>query len=130
MNPYDTIKAKYEASEHVETWQWWMDWHYRHGFVFSTPDFFAMGHCCIKTSNGGLVGLGFEERHSDTWYIFAMAGDMAKCWSILPYELPWIAFERIRGGKRELAFHRTADLRRLTPQSGNNQPWAEATATH
>lgn len=116
MSPYETIRAKYEASEHDLPWEAWEDLYKRTGFVFATPDFFAMGSAGRKGETLVLFGDG----EKDTWYIFAFAGDMAKCWSILPYELPWIAFERIRGGKRELAFYRTEDLRRHTPRTEND----------
>ena len=116
-SPYDTIKAKYEASEHVEPWGFWLDWHLQNGFVFSTPVFFAMGRP-VRSATGILWKSSKDI--ADTWYIWGLAGDMSKCWSILPYELPWIAFERIRGGKRELAFYRTEDLRRHTPRTEND----------
>ena len=118
MSPYETIKAKYEASEHDLSWEFWMENHLRWGYVFSAPDFFIMGR---PVQSCGFGNMDFKPREQcDCWYIFAFAGDMAKCWSILPYELPWIAFERIRGGKRELAFYRTEDLRRHTPRTEND----------
>lgn len=114
MSPYETIRLKYEASEHEKPWKWWLEYHYERGFVFSTPDFFAMGRVTSKSP-------GMD----DCWYIFAFAGDMAKCWSILPWPLPWVAFERILDGKRDLRFYRLEDLRRHTPNL-DQQPWAAA----
>ena len=55
------------------------------GFLFSTPDFFIMGR-----EIGG------------AWFIEGMAGDCAKAWSILPYELPTMTFERFDGDLRSL----------------------------
>ena len=103
MSPYETIKAKYEASEHVESWVWWMTYYAHFGYWFNEPDFFICGE--YKEIDG-----------KRCWYIFAMAGDMAKAWSVLPYHLPWMAFERIRGGKRELTIVPTDTMKRLTPR--------------
>lgn len=58
---------------------------YAHGFVFSTPDYFIMG----REREGG-------------WFIEGMAGDMSKAWSILPYDLPTLAFERFDNCLRSL----------------------------
>jgi hypothetical protein len=69
---------------------------YQGGFVFSTPDFFIMG----REVDGG-------------WFIEAMAGDMDKAWSILPYELSRIGFERF---DNNLRWHPIETLRRLTLQ--------------
>lgn len=98
---------------------WYVEWHFKNGFVFSTPEFFIMGRAMER----GLIekrgmALAFSMRpHADTWYVHAMAGDMSKAWSILPWHLPWIAFERVRNGKRELTFVELERLRRLTMQT-------------
>lgn len=67
---------------------------YQQGFVFSTPDFFIMG----RELDGG-------------WFIEGMAGDTSKAWSILPYELPYVTFERFDNDLRRVAIGR---LKRLT----------------
>ena len=64
------------------------------GFLFSTPDFFIMG----RELDGG-------------WFIEGMAGDTSKAWSILPYELPYVTFERFDNDLRRVAIGR---LKRLT----------------
>lgn len=109
MKPYEAIRAKYEASEHDLPWGYWVEWHLRHGFLFNTPEFFAMGYPIIKGAE--LVPV----LDGDCWYLFALAGSMSKCWSILPWPLPWVGFERILDGKREMRFYRLEDLRRHTP---------------
>lgn len=107
MNPYQKIKQAYEAHPQEDPFEFYVSWHIRHGFVFSTPEFFIMGREVPKmvieaTQQVELRTFPRALWSPDTWYIHAMAGDMKKAWSILPYPLPWIAFERIRGGAREL----------------------------
>lgn len=67
---------------------------YQQGFVFATPDFFIMG----RELDGG-------------WFIEGMAGDMSKAWSILPYELPSVTFQRFDNELRSLPL---AVVKRLT----------------
>ena len=107
MSPYEKIRHAYIQHPQEETFEHYVDWHLKNAFLFSTPEFFIMGREVPKMviELSGKVELR-KFPHAlwtpDTWYIHAMAGDMSKAWSILPWPLPWIAFERIRGGAREL----------------------------
>jgi hypothetical protein len=101
MSPYDSIKAKYESTKPEKSWLDQLEWYAREGFVFSTPEFFICG-CEHKIED------------KDCWYVFAAAGDIGKMWDVLPYQLGWIAFERIQGGKRDLRLYPIDDLRRLS----------------
>lgn len=78
-----------------------LEWNYLQGFVFSTPTYFIMGRPIADDPRapGG------------AWFIEAMAGDTRAVWAILPYELPWIGWERFDS---RLRFHRLEDVRRLT----------------
>ena len=67
---------------------------YQEGFVFSTPDFFIMGR-----------------EVEGAWFIEAFAGDMDRAWSILPYELPFVSFQRFDNSLRFIPIER---LRRLS----------------
>ena len=75
--------------------------HYRHGFVFSTPSYFVMGRPIM----------GNPMAPGGAWFISAMAGSASEAWSILPWPLPWIGFERFDNRPR---FHRMEHLRRST----------------
>ena len=101
MSPYETIKAKYEASEHADPWLTVLEQYHSHGFVFSTPVFFVAG-----------IEARLDEK--DCWYVFAASGDIGKMWDMLPYPLGWIAFERIHNDKRDLRIYPTDVLRRLS----------------
>jgi hypothetical protein len=67
---------------------------YQQGFVFSTPTFFIMG-----------------SDRDGAWFIEGMAGDMSRAWSILPYELPRMTFERFDNNLRSVPL---SSLKRLT----------------
>jgi hypothetical protein len=112
------MAAQYAAHPQEQSFKWYCDWHFRHGFLFSTPEFFIMGRGVPKDHPLMLdLGVLFAPDSCDTWYIFSMAGDMIKAWSILPWPLPWIAFERVREGKRELTIVPFEQIKRLTMQT-------------
>lgn len=112
MTPYEEIKRKYELSPHSRPWGWWVEWHMLNGFGFWTPDYFIMGRPIDKNLPFHDLSLAPKET-ANAWYVFAMAGDLSKVWEILPYPLGYVAFERVRGGNRELTIVATERLRKL-----------------
>lgn len=110
------MHAWYALHPQQQSFAWYVQWHFVHGFVFATPEFFIMGRHVRKDAGEQAVCEPtslFSKDESDTWYLHAASGDMQKAWSILPWALPWIAFERTRGGKRELQIFATDRLREL-----------------
>lgn len=98
--PLDRIKQTYLDRPEAHPLEWYLHWHLEHGYVFCTPDFFVMGFPVNKHR------LGNDEHpfdcykpDGDCWYVFAMAGNMAKAWSIMPWPLPFIGWHRDRVGK-------------------------------
>ena len=131
-SPYETIRAEYNRCPHELEWEWWVDWHYQHGFVYATPDFFIMGKPVRKDAPSDWLEdpeYVVTRGEANAWYIFAFAGDMGKAWAIMPWPLAWIAFQRVRGGKRELAFYSTETLRRLCPPNLHHAPTESILAT-
>jgi len=117
LTPYERMVALYRERPTEEPFSNYVEWHLRNGFVFSRPDFFIMGRPVIKWAAPELIvdlTHRFPSSHCDCWYIFAMAGNMAKAWTIMPWELPWFAWERDQGGKRDLRFYSVATIKRLT----------------
>ena len=118
MSPYEQIAAQYAAHPQERSFEWYCEWHMRHGFLFSTPHFFIMGRAqnlAIMREIGPVLPLyGLSPLLVlDTWYVHAMAGDMTRAWDILPWPLPWLAWERVLDGQRELRFYSTEEVRRL-----------------
>ena len=112
MSPIDTIHSKYsilgiDFAAMLES-------HYQHGFVFSTPEFFIMGRPVDREEAYNLIrepSYTFPPNRCDAWWIYAMAGKVEKAWSILPYSLPYIGFERFDENPR---FYPTTTLMRLS----------------
>lgn len=95
MSPFDEIALVYER----RGWAFApaLAANLNDGFVFSTPEFFIMG----------------RER-GDAWFIEAFAGDTAKAWSILPWEKPFVEFQRFDNVLRRVPI---GTLRRMTLSS-------------
>lgn len=117
MSPYERVEQLYSASPEAQSFAWYVDYHHRRGFVFSGPEFFIMGRPVVRTADPALIcepTHAFAPAECDCWFIFAMAGDMAKAWGIMPWPLPWFAWERELGRTRDLRFYQVDDIRRLS----------------
>lgn len=99
MRPIDLIAVEY-ARRGVD-FAAALERNYAEGFVYATPFFFVMGRAVARVEGGPV----------DAWFIEAMAGDTQRAWSILPWELPWIGFQRFDS---DLRFYPIGTLRRLT----------------
>lgn len=91
--------------------------HIDRGFVFSTPDFFVMGRpVCRQWRKEDVFDADQSAPRAvaDGWFIHAMAGDTGKAWSILPWPLGWIGFQRFDNVLRWVP---TEVIRRFHPAS-------------
>ena len=116
MSPYETIAQKYFDHPQEAPFGDYVEWHLQYGFVYSTPEYFVMGKNCRRLApSNEIVDCEhvFDASDSDCWYVFAMAGNVSKAFSSMPFPLPYIAFERIIDNKRELRLYKTEDLQRL-----------------
>jgi hypothetical protein len=97
-SPFEQVRELYE--KHPQPRSFWedLDWFSLNGYVIVTPDFMVMGN----------------KLRSDAWFIHAIAGDLAKAWDALPYDLPYIAFHRPRTPANDLRFYPLARLRALS----------------
>lgn len=89
-----------------------MWWHVENGFFFSRPDYLVMGRPVVREADPALiVGLHrFPSAVCNCWHIYLAAGNLARAWSVLPWPLEWISWERAN----VLRFHRLASIQRLS----------------
>lgn len=120
MSPFEQIEAEYRKSPQEQSFFWYVDWHHRYGFVYGNPSFFIMGRPVVRADFNPSFLQVWNRNEADAWYIHAMSGDMKRAWDILPYPLGYLGWERIQGGKRDLRWYRTEDIRRLS----RNEPLA------
>ena len=113
MTPVELAAKVYEQEPCARPFTEDLHWHLINGFVFSTPDFFIMGRPVPLTADHSLIlnpAWVFPPELCNTWFVYLMAGNYQKAWSILPWELPYFAWER----KNELRFYSLASIRRLS----------------
>ena len=118
MSPYSKIKRQYEIHPKPEPFLYWVDWYHDHGFVFSRPDFFVMGRPVPRNAPPGMILDDRELFHGlicDAWYLMAAAGNTARMWNVVPWELPWFCWTRIHDPLSELQFCAAERLKRLCP---------------
>lgn len=109
MSPFQTAVISYQKEPQNVPFEDYLEWHFRNGFVFSTPDMFVMGRAIhITEGNEELTQSdidGFKRWPSEeqnAWYVHMFSGDLSQLFKYMPYPLPMLAFERVRSGKREL----------------------------
>jgi hypothetical protein len=112
MSPLMMARLVYQKEECARTFEEDLKWHLENGFVFSRPDFFVMGRPVRSWDRQELItGLyRFPSGQCDCWHVYLMAGNVARAWGMLPWDLPTISYER----NNVLRFHRLASMRRLS----------------
>lgn len=109
--PYEQARNVYAKEGGPRTFEEDVLAHCLHGFVFATPDYFAMGRAVDSSADPADIlnpSRIFPEWTADCWHVYLFSGDMAKAWDILPYPLPMFSLER----KGELRFYRFEDIAR------------------
>ncbi len=112
MTPYEQAMAVYKSEPCARTFEADLALHLEFGFVFNTPEFFIMGRPVKKDAPHGLIldsSYAFVRRECDCWHIHLAAGNLEQAWQILPWQLPWLCFER----KNELRFVPADRIQRL-----------------
>lgn len=118
MSPYQKLEAEYLKHPKEKPFEDYVRWHLRHGFVFSRPDFFAMGMPVYKDApRENILDPDFkmEGKEQDCWFIHAAAGNTARIWQIVPFPLPWFCWMRLHDPLASLTFVESDRLKRLCP---------------
>lgn len=118
QSPYEQMAKKYAECPQEMSFGWYISVHMAQGFVFATPEFFAMGRPVNKDATPERITdplYVFPREEQNCWYVHACAGSIEKAWGMLPYPLGFVAFERVRNHKRELEIVALERLRRLSP---------------
>lgn len=118
MSPYEQLAAVYAAHPQEESFENYVAWYAKIGFVFATPDFFAMGRPVIRAAREESIKDPthlFATEDCDCWFIHGAAGNLPKMWRILPWPLEWMCWERVVDPLLELRFVRVETLKRLCP---------------
>lgn len=121
--PYEDIRGAYlKQGGGGMTWEELVGWHLADPFAYvvKTPEYFIMGRAVNKSANVDDIRdlrVRFAPQNCDAWFLYAFSGDMKKAWAALPYELPWLAWERFGDPEKELRFISAASIHRHSNQS-------------
>lgn len=116
MKPIDQARVIYEREWCANPFEVDLQLHLSNGFVFSTPDFFIMGRPVPRGAYFGQIvnpAVVFAPELCDCWHVHVLAGNASKAWSILPYPLQWLGYQR----NNELRFFPMADMQRILTRS-------------
>lgn len=112
MTPYEEARAIYTKEPCKRTFGEDLVAYFLHGYVISTPDFFVMARPVNGAAMPSMIVDSRVQFPRDTWncwHVHLMAGNMAKAWAALPFDLPLFTFER----QNVLRMHRTNRIRAL-----------------
>jgi hypothetical protein len=97
MTPVELAAKAHLADNSPRSFREDLEAHLLHGYVFSTPEYFAMGRPVRSSASpADMVNpwVNWPRETCDAWLVYLAAGDMQKALTCVPYPLPWIAFER------------------------------------
>ena len=112
MNPYRQARAIYDREPCRRTFNEDLELHLMNGLVFSTSEFFLMGRAVPRGASPADIvdpAVVFAPSLCDCWQVHVLAGDGKAAWSILPYPMQWMGFER----NNRLKFYPMADMQRI-----------------
>jgi hypothetical protein len=71
--------------------------HFERGYVFSTPEVFAMGRPVRRAAPAAEIfnpEVNWPAGECDCWHLYLIAGSPAAAVRLMPYRLPWLSVER------------------------------------
>lgn len=112
LTPFEEAREVYAKEPSAHSFEDDLLWHLQNGYVISRPDLFIMGrHVDSKAPSGQIVGRWlFHPDRCDAWHIALFAGEIGPAFSLMPWKLPLLAFER----KNELRFVPLESIQRLS----------------
>ena len=95
MSPLDKARLVYTQEPCARTFEEDLRLHLQFGYVFSTPEFFVMGRPVDRHAPyDQLTDPRLQFPEPDAWWVYLAAGDFIKIWTISPYNLSYIGWER------------------------------------
>jgi hypothetical protein len=80
------------------------------GWVVSRPDLLILARPVRKDAKPEeILDAGWEFHEADCWHIYLVVGNASTAFQYLPFDLPWISFER----KNKLRFYELTRVRSL-----------------
>ena len=128
---YEKMHEVYRVHPEPMPFEWYLEKHFKAGFVFSRPDVFLAARPVLSTAPEWQIKACdyiFHWQDCDCWCVGMIAGNLAKAWDFMPWFLPLMCFQRDHDSTRRLRFYKTESLQRLTLHSQLFNQHAYATA--
>lgn len=111
-SPFQQAAKVYESEPCAHTFEEDFAFHLEHGYIHSSPSFFAMARPVKACSHHSMIAghFVFNGMDCDCWHIWLLAGNFNLSWLALPFDLPLISFER----KNVLKFARLDRMRGIS----------------
>ena len=98
MLPVEQAAAVYEQEPCARSFREDLEAHFLNGYVISTPEYFVMGRAVRRDwPREDILNpfhISTDPRLPDCWMVWLAAGSILGAFHQMPYNLPWIAFER------------------------------------
>lgn len=96
-----------------------IDFHARHGHIVFSPEFCIMARpVSSQWTDEDITGFRIELTQTpDCWHIHIASGDLKKVLDIIPYQLPYVSFQRNGGELRRYKLNRFTHGIRKTKSS-------------
>lgn len=88
------------------------DYFFEHGYILKGPDFFIMGQERTNSQYG---------KHWFIWYMYSERDDLSSFLSMMPYELPYIAFARGLRDNHKERYYSTERLTKILKYNGRRR---------
>jgi hypothetical protein len=110
MTPYDRARAVYASEPCARTFEEDLRLHLKFSYVYSTPDYFIMGRpVAMDSSYKDITDPLVQFSEPDAWWVYLASGDLNSFFTIKPFDLPYVGWER--GNKAR--FYRADRVSRL-----------------
>lgn len=95
MTPLEQLADLYEKHPQPRTLSRDIELHLATGYVFSTPQVFAMGRAVLRHGKlHHLADPGHIYTVADCWLVYAWVGPFEEVFRYLPYKLRWVCWAR------------------------------------
>ena len=96
-SPAERAAAVYSREPCARSFREDLEAHLIHGFVVATPDAFAMARPVPRAADPDDIvdpTVNWPREECDAWLIYLLAGDLAVTLRWLPFDLPFIGWEK------------------------------------
>lgn len=110
MTPLDKARAVYASEPCARTFEEDLRLHLKFSYVHSTPEYFIMGRpVTMDAAYSDITDPIVQFSEPDAWWVYLASGDLKSFFTIKPFDLPYVGWER----DNKARFYRADKVSRL-----------------